>query len=365
MMKGTFILLAILLTCESFGQSAPKYSNEFMNLGAGARGMAMGNSLTALANDATAGYWNPAGLLNIEAKYAGTIMHAAYFAGIANYDFAAFATPIDRRSHVGVSLLRFAVDDIPDTRFLFDANGSINYDNVRSFTAADYGLLLSYARRSLLIEGLQLGGSFKIIHRSVGKFANAWGFGFDLGAQLQREQWQFGVMLRDATGTYNNWFFNPATFFDVFAQTGNTIPENSTEITLPRLSADAARSLTLSDRLRASLSAGFDMTFDGKRNTLVASELFSLDPRAGLELGYHEMVFVRAGVNTFQRIKNFDGSERLSFLPAVGLGLRIKFLQIDYAFTDVGNNAEGLYSHVVSLNLALEQSPDRRPQVTY
>ena len=40
-----------------------KYSNEFLNIGAGARGLAMGSAQVASVNDGTAGYWNPAGLL--------------------------------------------------------------------------------------------------------------------------------------------------------------------------------------------------------------------------------------------------------------------------------------------------------------
>lgn len=343
-------------------QSATKYSNEFMTLGAGARGIGMGNSFTALANDATAGYWNPAGLLNIKEKYAVSLMHAAWFAGIANYDFAAFATPVDNRSHIGISLLRFGVDDIPDTRFLFDADGNINYNNVRSFSSADYGLLLSYARRSLWIEGLQLGANFKIVYRSVGQFANAWGFGIDLGAQLKRGNWHFGLACRDVTGTWNNWFFNPQTFYDVFAQTGNTIPENSIEITLPRLLGDVAWQKQVAPKLSTTVSAGFDMTFDGPRNTVVNTGLLSLDPRAGLEIGYDELVFLRGGINGFQQIKTFGDGTEWAFTPAIGLGLRIDYLAVDYAFSDMGDATGSLYSHMVSVNLFLNKSKDSRPR---
>ncbi|MEM9982244.1 MAG: hypothetical protein AAF734_07095, partial [Bacteroidota bacterium] len=172
-----------LLSQSLLAQNTPKYSNEFLNIGVGARALGMASAQTAVANDVTAGYWNPAGLLNIEDKYQGTLMHAEYFAGIAQYDYLAFATPVDSNSHIGVSIIRFGVDDIPDTRFLYDINGAINYNNITFFSSADYAFLLSYARRSNLIKGLQLGANFKIVHRQAGDFATAWGFGLDAGAQ--------------------------------------------------------------------------------------------------------------------------------------------------------------------------------------
>ncbi len=67
-MKQSFTALIILLLLCPFAGSAQfrKYSNEFLNIGAGARGLAMGNAQVASANDATAGYWNPAGLVGVK-----------------------------------------------------------------------------------------------------------------------------------------------------------------------------------------------------------------------------------------------------------------------------------------------------------
>ena len=98
----------------------------------------------AHVNDATAGYWNPAGLMNISTQYEGVLMHAEYFAGIAKYDYAALAIQTDSSSRLGFSLIRFAVDDIPDTRFLYNANGAVDYNNIRFFSAADYGFITTY-----------------------------------------------------------------------------------------------------------------------------------------------------------------------------------------------------------------------------
>jgi hypothetical protein len=93
--QGIAIAAVILPAAVSAQDKTPKYSNEFMNLGVGGRAMAMANAQVAISDDVTSGYWNPAGLLNIRNKYEGALMHASYFAGIANYDYAGFATPID------------------------------------------------------------------------------------------------------------------------------------------------------------------------------------------------------------------------------------------------------------------------------
>src|SRR5690606_33093073 len=199
-----FILVAQTIIFPAKPQGiAPKYSNEFMNIGIGARALAMGKAQVASVKDVTAAYWNPAGLLGISHQYEFSVMHAEYFAGIAKFDFAGFSTNIEEDNQVAVSLIRFAVDDIPDTRFLYDANGALNYNNIQFFNAADYALLLSYARD--ISDLLKLGVNTKIIHRNVGKFASAWGFGLDLGGIILLDQWRLGLMLRDVSTTFNAW----------------------------------------------------------------------------------------------------------------------------------------------------------------
>lgn len=351
-MRLFYCLFLFFLPLLLFGQAtAPKYSNEFLSIGVGARALGMGRTQSALVNDVTAGYWNPAGLLDSKNKYEGALMHAEYFAGIAKYDYAAFATPIDSNSHLAVSIIRFAVDDIPDTRFLFDANGAINYNNITFFSAADYAFLVSYARRFRKIEGLKLGGNVKVIHRNVGNFANAWGFGFDAGLQWSRKGWLVGLMARDVTSTFNAWSINSALLRDVYAQTNNRLSENSIEITLPKLTVGIARSF----RFGASKNVGLltaldaDFTFDGRRNVLVRSQATSIDPHVGLELDYKQTAFVRLGAGDVQQIKDFDSSTYTTFQPNFGVGFRLSKFQIDYALTDIGDQSESPYSHVFSV----------------
>ena len=59
----------------------------------------MGNAQIASVDDATSGYWNPAGLIEVKDHPNLALMHADYFAGIAKYDFAALAIPTkDKKS---------------------------------------------------------------------------------------------------------------------------------------------------------------------------------------------------------------------------------------------------------------------------
>ncbi|MEQ8416625.1 MAG: PorV/PorQ family protein [Imperialibacter sp.] len=343
------LLFTLCLFCSGLvvGQgNAPKYSNEFLAIGVGARALGMGNTQVGLANDVTAGYWNPAALTQLTEQYQVGLMHAAYFAGIANYDFAGFATPIDSNTFMGVSVIRFGVDNIPDTRFLYDASGAINYDNIRFFSAADYAFMFSLAKK---MGGLSLGGNLKVIHRTVGDFANAWGFGLDVALQYNRGNWKMGAVLRDATGTFNAWTHNSSLVIDVYTQTGNVIPESSLEITLPRLSLGLANAVVNRGKWTGLVGADVDLTFDGQRNTLIKSKLASIDPKAGFEVSYAQKAFLRGGVSQLQQVKDFDGSKSWTYLPSFGIGLNLQGVQIDYALTDIGNRAQSPYSHIFSL----------------
>lgn len=352
-------LLVIFLTVYSpvylFSQDkTPKYSNEFLNLGVGARAMGMGNTQVSIADDVTSGYWNPAGLTGITRKYEISLMHASYFAGIANYDYIGFATPIDSLSHIGASIIRFAVDDIPDTRYLYDANGAINYNNIRFFTAADYAFLISYARIFPKLKNLSIGGNIKVIHRKVGEFANAWGFGLDFGARIQLGRWYLGAIVRDVFGTFNAWSHNSELVADVYAQTGNVIPDNTLEITLPRLILGVGYRFSIKDRVGIMPSVDFETTFDGNRNVLVSTNFASISPHIGIEFDYKKIGFLRLGIDNFQKIKDFDGSTYWSYQPAFGLGVHIKIITVDYAFIDIGDFSESPYSHVFSLKISFD-----------
>ncbi len=339
------------------------YSNEFLNIGAGARGLSMASAQVASVDDGSAGYWNPAGLANVKNDPQLNIMHAEYFAGIGKYDFVSLALPSQKKNRViGVSLLRFAVDDIPNTIFLVEPDGTINFSNIQTFSSADYAFLLSFAQEKKLGEHklLRYGGNAKIIHRSAGSFAKAWGFGFDAGVQLIGKNWRLGAVARDVTTTFNAWSFSlTERMREVFYVTNNEIPVKSTELTAPRLMLGGAYNFRFSEQLSLLAELNVDLTFDGRRNTVLAGGFASMDPKIGVELAWKDAFFVRGGINNFQQAldDNDDtNSEKIwIYQPAVGAGFKISNVQIDYAFTNLANQSNPLYTHVFSLKLDLKK----------
>lgn len=347
----TLFLLPLLAQTQT-----RKYANEFLNIGVGSRAFGMGGAVIATTNDVTSGYWNPAGLVNMQNQSQASLMHSEYFAGIAKYDYAGFATFVaDNTAVISASVIRFGVDDIPDTSELIDADGNINYDRVKSFSATDYAFLVSYAKNSKKRinggDGLSYGANIKIINRRVGDYGKSWGFGIDLGAQYKIKNLTFAVVGRDITSTFNAWSYNPDKFSSIYTATGNDIPENSTEIALPRFVLGAAYYKQLFQNFGLTTEANFSLTTDGQRNVLISADPVSIDPTLGLEFNFKKVVFLRTGVSNIQEVSDFNGTQSYQFQPNLGLGIKIKNFSIDYALTDVGNQSDGLYSNVFSIRL--------------
>ncbi len=352
--------VALCLVCTigtALAQDAPKYSNEFLAIGVGARALGMGSAYTSVVNDVTSGYWNPAGILGVKGDLQVGVMHSEYFAGIAKYDYIGIAKPIDSMSTIGFTFIRFGIDNIPNTIDLIDPSGNIDYDRITSFSTADHAFLVTYARK-MSVPGLSIGGNAKVIYRRVGQFGQAWGFGLDAGAQYQRDRWRFSAVARDITGTFNAWSYTlDQRTIDVFQQTDNEIPENSVEVTLPRMMLGVAREFAVTEKFNIIAAVDLENTFDGRRNTLIQSNAWSADPRIGLELGYAGVVFVRSGLSYFQYVTDLTDTRQLTLQPNIGLGLKIKSVSLDYALTDIGDNSVALYSNVFSLKFDLFKKP--------
>jgi len=351
-MKKYLVGIFILANSWLFAQTAPKYSNEFLAIGVGARAAGMGNAQAAICNDVTAAYWNPAGLLSIKDTFEVALMHSQYFGGIANYDYAALAIKLDTANHLAFSLIRFGVDNIPDTRLLIGNDGSINYDNVSSFSEASYAGLISYARKTNFWGGVRLGANVKIIYRSAGVFAKAWGFGLDVGLQKEFGKWTLGVMAKDISSTFNYWNFNTDALQDVYAATGNQLIKNSVEVSLPRVAVDVARSFAVKN-VAIWATAGLDITTDGKRNTLLKSPILSADLHAGVEVAYQQKFFVRGGIGNFQKLQDFNGQAYTGFQPNFGVGFVFKNFTIDYALANLSQSVDAvsLLSHIFSVKM--------------
>ncbi len=359
------LLLALFITavgCTAFAQTA-KYSNEFLSLGVGARGLGMGNTMTSIANDVTAAYWNPACLSNMEKNYELGVMHAEYFAGIAKYDYVGVAARIDPQSTVGISWIRFGVDNIMNTTELIDNQGNVDYSKISYFSSADNAILLTYAHNFKQVKGLSLGGNVKILRRRIGDFAGAWGFGIDVGLHYVNRGWNVGANLRDATSTFNAWSYHLSDrVVEVFEQTGNEIPSNQLELTVPKLLIGGGKYVELGKGFNATFALDFDFTFDGNRHSLIHSKALCIDPHFGMEFAYKKIVAIRAGIGNFQQEADFEGKKKTTLQINLGIGVCIKnIVFIDYALTDIGDLSIAQYSHIFSLKVGLD-SFKRKPK---
>ena len=353
-MKYTALALVMCITTLA---SAQKFVNEFLNIGVGARAHGMFGSVVANGEDLTSAYWNPAGLIGLENSLEINAMHANWFGGIAGYDYISIGKKFkEKNAAAAVTLIRMGIDNIPNTLNLIGPDGNVDYNRIETFSTADYAFMISYAKAMDEEGKLSLGGNLKVIHRSVGSFGSAWGFGADIGAKYKGlKNITLGLTAKDITTTFNAWSFNLSEDEkSTFNETGNEIPVSSNEVTLPRLVLGIAYQTNIGSNF--SLLAETDLTFStyGREAALVSKNSLEIDPTLGIEIGYMNKAFLRFGMGNIQRrvnIENFDEST-IEIQPNVGLGLKLGRLTVDYALTNLGDRTDILVSHIFSVGIA-------------
>ena len=179
-------LLALLFVVFSLwagkpAEAATGYAGDFLRLGAGSRALAMGDAFVALAEDATAGYCNPAGLSQSRSTQL-LLQHSERFAGVIQNDLIAVVIPGKAEQSFGVSLFRIGVNDIKYTK-LKDPAKPLDLSQNRPYvsrrvSATDWALYLSFGHR--IRSRFSAGSSLKLILRRLGD-NTAFGYGIDLG----------------------------------------------------------------------------------------------------------------------------------------------------------------------------------------
>ncbi|HEX7072113.1 MAG TPA: PorV/PorQ family protein [Rhodothermales bacterium] len=346
---------AFVLVPGSAAQRSAKYGADFLDGGVGVRALGMGGAYVGLANDASAGYWNAAGLSNVrypEVAY----MHAERFGGVVSYDYGAGVFPINARSTVGLALIRLGVDDIPNTLNAWDRERNRPLENVENhvsrFSYAHYAFFVSYARS--LGENLSVGVSGKMIRGSIGEFASSWGYSFDIGAQYRMGRVVLGANLQDVSTLLQTWSVNDEAFAQAEASYADfDIPEGGVEYVLPVLRLGSGVEFPFGDETALTLGLDMDLAFDGQRAYAMNLGDISFHPRVGGEFDYKGVVALRAGLN---RVTN-SSRDGFSVTPAVGAGLNLNLIGIDYGFGDFAGLASDLgYTHRISLQVRLNHS---------
>lgn len=218
--------------CLSSFADEGTYALEFLSLGIGARALGMGSAFVALADDATAVYWNPAGVGEVPSRAFAT-QHADLFQqgtdsflsrGLAQQNSVSLVLPFEDNAKIAFSWMRVGVDDIPRVTFV-DVNGDgilgtfrdANFNGQKdpdetyldtpviaeTFSNTDSVYSVSYARR--FSQNLSVGGTLKLIRQRL--FLNTGtGFGVDVGATYRYGRYgRFALVIQDATGTRVRW----------------------------------------------------------------------------------------------------------------------------------------------------------------
>jgi hypothetical protein len=353
----------------AYGQRIAKYGADFLAGGVNARALGMGGAYVANAGDVSAGYWNPAGLSRIQYPEI-SYMHVERFAGAVSFDYAGVALPVTERSTISLSAFRSGVNDIVNTLDAWDPERGIpkpNYESlITTFSAADYAFFLGYART--VNDRFAFGVNGKVIRRTIGDFASAWGYSFDLSAQYRRERLRLGAHLQDVSTMMQSWSVNaaafeatdadgnPAAYSEVF---GQSIPDGGTALVLPVLRLGSGYVLPI-PAIDSQVLVGLDVdvAFDGQRAFVPNVGDVSFQPRAGAEFSYKDVVALRAGVNRIQ----YGDRIGLDVTPSIGAGLNLKQVSVDFSFGDfAGLTARDLgFSYRISAQLRLEQPNLRR-----
>ncbi|MEM1269161.1 MAG: PorV/PorQ family protein [Bacteroidota bacterium] len=344
-----------LFVLDLQAQDFAKYGSSFLESGVGARALAMGGTHTALARDVTAGYWNAAGLSNLQYPQAA-YMHDERFAGIVKFDYGSIAFPINNRSTFGIAFIRSGVDDIPNTWNAWDPIRDQPLPNpenyITRFSATDYAFYFNYARA--MTETFSLGVTGKVIRRSVGRFQRGWGYSFDLAAQYQVGRFLFGANIQDATTMLVSWSVNEDRLRPLAEVFGDQMPEGGTELYHPvaKLGTGYVLPIANDGLTNLVLGADLDLRFDGRQAFALNSGDVSFHPRLGTELNIRNILALRAGVGQFE-FSELDGT---TFTPSVGAGLNLRQITLDYGFGDFSGTTSDLgMSHRISLMVTLEQ----------
>ena len=311
---GTAVLLMAPVAAR-----ADKFAGDFMAIGAGARALGMGGAFSAVADDASTIYWNPAGMSGFEKRQL-MLMHSEQFGNLIDYNFGSYVSPTglvsdEREGAFGIALVHMGIDDIIVTNDLTfsDVDGDgifepsegdrLNYDpnDLKKEANNDYAMYMSFAGKT----GLgRVGGTLKLLYTSTIAGFSATGIGLDLG-YLRRDvfrHFDVGVKLQDITGTFISWSSGHNEFIAPSVKLGTAYTVESARLNGKMI-----------------VAADGDFYFEERQQaSQFWSGRYSLDLHLGVELIFQEKVMVRGG---------FDAEN-----PTAGAGFQIGFFGFDYAY---------------------------------
>jgi len=266
---------------------------QFLKIGVGARALAMGGAFSAISDDLSAIYWNPAGLATQKKKQA-TASYSQYFQGI-KIGFMGYSQKSIKNGVLGIGLNYLTIDGIDRRTGDTDANEG-------TFGANDMALYISYAKKDLFesVKGLKLGANLKIIRQTIDA-TTANSYALDLGALYDTPV----KKLTAGFGIYNLGtevkFINDADPLPLEARVGFAYR-----------------------MLNDSLVAAVDL-----QDYVTDQRMYE---QAGVEYTYKKSISIRGGYKLGMDSSSLGGMAGMS----AGVGFNIWGVQLDYAFVPYG-----------------------------
>lgn len=292
----------------------------FLSIEVGPRAKAMGGAFVATANDVSAIYWNPAGLVNLERKEL-FVSHTEWLADV-NYDFAGFTTPIGNLGVLGFSLTSLTMPSMT-VRTVLQPEGT-----GQLFDASDLALGISFATR--LTDRFAVGANIKYIQSSISN-STAETVAIDLGMLFNSDfhNLNFGVSMSNFGGSMKLSGTDTEIQVDVApGQFGNndriqgTLTTESFQIPLT-LRAGLAMDIFESSTTTTRLAIDAVVPNDNKQYVNVGAEFVAL-----------KMIAFRAGYRTLFLSESEEG-----LTLGVGIGTDLGSdarINVDYAYSSFG-----------------------------
>jgi hypothetical protein len=338
-MRRSRSLLAAAISLLLFASpaAATKYAGEFMKIPVGARAVGMGGAFTAVSDDATSPYWNPAGMVFLPYRE-GFLQHAEQFGNLVNHNFGGFVMPLRAPAHqraaLGVSATWVGVSDIPitprpgglkpgdwldygaDNDALTNdpgqANGKwdpgerlmLSPQDLYMASSTDLAMSVSYARQ----RGTRLcyAGTVKFVRQSIpdttfGEHVTSFGAGLDAGVlYMMTDAVTLGAVVHDLTTTYISW------------------SDGVREFVSPSITTGAAFNFTPAERHALTLATDLAWNFEERSyDGQIRLGATTADLHAGIEYWYRSTLALRTGL----------AGKDLDF----GLGVRYRHFGADYA----------------------------------
>jgi len=274
---------------------------QFLKIGVGGRAAALGEAFVAISDDASALYWNPAGLAQFK-KNQVIFSHNIWVVDI-NHDFLGVVYHLDNDNTLGASLTAVTMDDMPVTTE-FAPFGTGEY-----FGFSDIALSLSYARK--MTDQFSFGGTVKYIEETLDKLKMR-GVMLDLGTYYRT-----GLGSTRFAVTVSNFGAELAPDGDVVLIGNRTNSEWQSFAPPTIFRIGFALEPFENEEHRLTTSIQLNHPNDNSENVVV-----------GAEYAWQKMLFLRAGYKF-----NVD-EQNYSFGVGFHTPISIAEFTLDYAFTN-------------------------------